>query len=110
MSYSRLFSPMSLRPLALANRLVHTATLTNYAARNLPTERHAEYYGARGRGGVGLIAHDAVAAPSPSMRWSRSSRHGLHPRGGRASMGAPRVTRTIVQYAERSHREGAACQ
>ncbi len=60
MSYSRLFSPMSLGPLALANRLVHTATLPNYAERNLPTERHAQYYGARARGGVGLIVSEAI--------------------------------------------------
>jgi len=64
-SYSRLFSPMSLRPLALANRLVHTATLTNYAARNLPTERHAQYYGARARGGVGLIVSEAICVHRP---------------------------------------------
>ena len=78
---------MSLGPLALANRLGHTATLTNYAARNLPTERHAQYYGARARGGVGLIGHHAVAAPSPSRAgtgapgaWTASARGR---RGGR---------------------------
>jgi 2,4-dienoyl-CoA reductase (NADPH2) len=42
-------------PVTVANRIVFSAHLTNYADDGLPTEQHAAYYAARARGGAGLI-------------------------------------------------------
>lgn len=50
-----LFSPLALGPLTLANRIVFSAHLTNYAEDGLPSEQHAAYYAARAAGGAGLI-------------------------------------------------------
>jgi len=50
-----LFSPLRIGPLALRNRIVFAAHLTNYAEAGHPTEQHAAYYEARARGGAGLI-------------------------------------------------------
>ena len=47
--------PLRVGPLTLANRVVFSAHLTNYAEDGLPTEQHAEYYAARAAGGAGLI-------------------------------------------------------
>ena len=52
---TRLFSPLRVGPLELANRIVFSAHLTNQARDGLPTEQHAEYYAARAAGGAGLI-------------------------------------------------------
>jgi len=53
--YKHLFSPIQIGPVSLKNRIVFPAHLTNYAVHNLPTLRHAYYYGERARGGAGLI-------------------------------------------------------
>ncbi len=53
--YPLLFSPLRVGPLTLANRVVFSAHLTNYAAGGLPSEQHAAYYAARARGGAGLV-------------------------------------------------------
>ncbi|ASR34611.1 2,4-dienoyl-CoA reductase [Prauserella marina] len=56
--YPHLFSPLRIGPVTLANRIVFSAHLTNYAgggAGGLPTARHAAYYAARAAGGAGLI-------------------------------------------------------
>lgn len=50
-----LFSPLRIGPVTLANRIVFSAHLTNYAEDGLPTEQHAAYYAARAAGGAGLI-------------------------------------------------------
>ncbi|MEY2435166.1 MAG: hypothetical protein QOF97_2 [Acidimicrobiaceae bacterium] len=53
--YRYLFSPLRIGPVTLANRIVFSAHLTNYAEDGLPTEQHAAYYAARAAGGAGLI-------------------------------------------------------
>jgi mycofactocin system FadH/OYE family oxidoreductase 2 len=53
--YPLLFSPLRLGPVTVANRIVFSAHLTNYAEDGLPTEQHAAYYAARAAGGAGLI-------------------------------------------------------
>src|SRR5262250_2318778 len=58
--YRYLFSPLRIGPLALRNRIVFAAHLTNYAEAGHPTEQHAAYYEARARGGAGLIITEAV--------------------------------------------------
>ncbi|MEV5975219.1 mycofactocin system FadH/OYE family oxidoreductase 2 [Streptomyces sp. NPDC051921] len=53
--FPRLFSPLKVGPVALPNRVVFSAHLTNYAEDGLPTHRHAAYYAARAAGGAGLV-------------------------------------------------------
>ncbi|MEO5679708.1 MAG: mycofactocin system FadH/OYE family oxidoreductase 2, partial [Acidimicrobiales bacterium] len=53
--YQHLFTPLRIGPVVVANRIVFSAHLTNYAEDGLPTEQHAAYYEARARGGAGLI-------------------------------------------------------
>ncbi|MFB8392607.1 mycofactocin system FadH/OYE family oxidoreductase 2 [Streptomyces yangpuensis] len=53
--HRHLFSPLRLGPLTVANRIVFSAHLTNYAEDGLPSEQHAAYYAARAAGGAGLI-------------------------------------------------------
>ena len=48
-------TPLELGPMALRNRIVFAAHLTNFAERGLPTEQHVAYYAARARGGAGLV-------------------------------------------------------
>ncbi|HYE90336.1 MAG TPA: FAD-dependent oxidoreductase, partial [Terriglobales bacterium] len=57
----RLFSPIRVGTLTLANRLVHVATLNNLASGNRATDRSVAYYEARARGGVGLIVSEGIA-------------------------------------------------
>jgi mycofactocin system FadH/OYE family oxidoreductase 2 len=53
--YRFLFSPLRLGPVVLANRIVFSAHLTNYAEDGLPSAQHTAYYEARAKGGAGLI-------------------------------------------------------
>jgi mycofactocin system FadH/OYE family oxidoreductase 2 len=53
--YPHLLSPLRIGPVPVANRVVFAAHLTNYAEDGRPTRQHAAYYGARARGGAGLI-------------------------------------------------------
>ncbi len=53
--YRHLFTPLRLGPVTVANRIVFSAHLTNYAAEGLPTEQHVAYYAARAAGGTGLV-------------------------------------------------------
>ncbi|MGH9064697.1 MAG: FAD-dependent oxidoreductase [Acidimicrobiales bacterium] len=53
--YPRLFSPLRVGPVTVANRIVFSAHLTNYADDGLPSAQHAAYYAARAAGGTGLI-------------------------------------------------------
>lgn len=53
--YRHLFSPLRVGPVTLANRIVFSAHLTNYAVDGLPSQQHAAYYAARAAGGAGLI-------------------------------------------------------
>lgn len=53
--YRHLFTPLRLGPLTVANRVVFSAHLTNYAQDGLPSAQHAAYYAERAAGGAGLI-------------------------------------------------------
>ncbi|HEY2637043.1 MAG TPA: FAD-dependent oxidoreductase, partial [Solirubrobacteraceae bacterium] len=55
MSYRHLFTPLRVGPLTVANRIVFSAHLTNYAEGGRPSEQHVAYYAARAAGGAGLI-------------------------------------------------------
>lgn len=51
-----LWSPLRIGPVTVANRVVFSAHLTNYATQDgLPSEQHAAYYAERAAGGAGLI-------------------------------------------------------
>lgn len=53
--FPHLFSPIELGRKMIRNRVVFSAHLTNFAVDGMPTAQHAAYYGARARGGAGLI-------------------------------------------------------
>jgi mycofactocin system FadH/OYE family oxidoreductase 2 len=53
--YDALLQPFRLGPLALRNRVMMTAHVTNMAPLHEPTEQHVAYYRDRARGGIGLI-------------------------------------------------------
>src|SRR4051812_21640360 len=56
-----LSAPLRVGPVALPNRLVLPAHLTNYAVDGRFTERHAAYYAARAAGGVGLVVTEELS-------------------------------------------------
>lgn len=53
--YRYLFSPLQIGPVTVANRIVFSAHLTNYAVDGRPSDQHVGYYAARAAGGAGLI-------------------------------------------------------
>jgi len=54
--YRYLFSPLRVGSLTVANRIVFSAHLTNYATQSgMPSAQHAAYYEARAAGGAGMI-------------------------------------------------------
>ena len=63
----RLFSPLRLGPVELANRIVSTAHQTTLVHDHLPTDEFVAYHEARARGGAGLIVLEATAV-HPSGR------------------------------------------
>lgn len=67
LAFPRLFSSINVGHLTLSNRLCHMATLNNFAEDNLPSQRQADYYAARARGGVGLIVSEAIAVHPKSV-------------------------------------------
>jgi 2,4-dienoyl-CoA reductase-like NADH-dependent reductase (Old Yellow Enzyme family)/thioredoxin reductase len=57
----RLFSPLRLGPVELANRIVSTAHQTTLVHDHLPTDDFVAYHEARAKGGAGLIVLEATA-------------------------------------------------
>jgi 2,4-dienoyl-CoA reductase-like NADH-dependent reductase (Old Yellow Enzyme family) len=57
----RLFSPLRVGPVEVANRIVSTAHQTTLVHEHLPTEDLVAYHEARARGGAGLIVLEATA-------------------------------------------------
>jgi 2,4-dienoyl-CoA reductase (NADPH2) len=53
--YQFLYTPISLGPARVRNRIVFSAHLTNYAEDNRPGDRLIAYYRERAKGGAGLI-------------------------------------------------------
>ena len=77
--YRHLFSPLRLGPVTVANRIVFSAHLTNYAADGMPTEQHAAYYAARAAGGAGLIITEEHSTHPTDWPYEKLI-HGFHPR------------------------------
>ncbi|TFV54249.1 mycofactocin system FadH/OYE family oxidoreductase 2 [Geodermatophilus sp. DF01-2] len=61
MNVEHLVAPLRVGPVALPNRVVFPAHLTNYAVDGLFTERHAAYYAARAAGGAGLVITEELS-------------------------------------------------
>lgn len=76
--YRYLFSPLRLGPVTLANRVVFSAHLTNYAADGMPSEQHAAYYAARAAGGAGLIITEEHSTHPTDWPYEKLI-HGFHP-------------------------------
>jgi 2,4-dienoyl-CoA reductase (NADPH2) len=76
--YRHLFTPLRLGPVTVANRIVFSAHLTNYATDGLPTEQHAAYYAARARGGAGLIVTEEHSTHPTDWPYEKLI-HGFHP-------------------------------
>ncbi len=77
--YRHLFSPLQVGPLTLANRIVFSAHLTNYATEDgLPSEQHAAYYAARAAGGAGLIITEEHSTHPTDWPYEKLI-HGFHP-------------------------------
>jgi len=76
--YRHLFTPLRLGPVTVANRIVFSAHLTNYATDGMPTEQHAAYYAARAAGGAGLIITEEHSTHPTDWPYEKLI-HGFHP-------------------------------
>ena len=72
-AYPRLFEPLKLGPLTLANRIVMGSMHTRLEAADRPAERLAAFYGARARGGASMIITGGVSPDSPGRMEEDSS-------------------------------------
>ena len=72
-----LWTPMSLGPVVVRNRIVFSAHLTNYAEDGLPSEQHAAYYAARAAGGAGLIITEEHSTHPTDWPYEKLI-HGFH--------------------------------
>jgi mycofactocin system FadH/OYE family oxidoreductase 2 len=75
--YRYLFSPLRIGPLTVANRLVLSAHLTNFAREGRPSEQHAAYYAERAAGGVGLIITEEHSTHPTDWPYEKLI-HGFH--------------------------------
>ncbi len=92
--YRHLFSPLRIGPLTLANRIVFSAHLTNYARTGLPTEQHAAYYRARAAGGAGLIITEEHSTHPTDWPYEKLI-HGFNPE---VVEGYRRITEAVHAY------------
>ncbi len=72
-AYSRLFQPLKVGALTLANRIVMGSMHTRLEAADRPAERLAAFYAARARGGAALIITGGVSPDSPGRMEEDSS-------------------------------------
>ena len=77
MAHRYLWTPLQLGPVTVANRIVFSAHLTNYARAGKPTEQHAAYYSARARGGAGLIITEEHSTHPTDWPYEKLI-HGFH--------------------------------
>jgi len=75
--YRYLWTPLTLGPVTVRNRIVFSAHLTNYARDGKPTEQHAAYYGARAAGGAGLIITEEHSTHPTDWPYEKLI-HGFH--------------------------------
>jgi 2,4-dienoyl-CoA reductase (NADPH2) len=72
-AYPRLFQPLKLGPLTLANRIVMGSMHTRLEAADRPAERLAAFYAERARGGAAMIITGGVSPDSPGRMEEDSS-------------------------------------
>ena len=101
--YRHLFTPLRLGPVAVPNRIVFSAHLTNYATDGLPTEQHAAYYARPGRRRGRPHHHRGALDPPAPTGPTRSSSTASIPRSSRATGASPtRCTPTTCRSSPRS--------
>jgi 2,4-dienoyl-CoA reductase (NADPH2) len=76
-TYTRLFTPLRLGPVTVANRVVFSAHLTNYAEDGKPSAQHAAYYAERAKGGAGLIITEEHSTHPTDWPYEKLI-HGFH--------------------------------
>ncbi|CAN5799946.1 NADH:flavin oxidoreductase [soil metagenome] len=74
---AHLWTSIDLGPVTVANRVVFSAHLTNYARNGLPTEQHAAYYAERAAGGTGLIITEEHSTHPTDWPYEKLI-HGFH--------------------------------
>lgn len=94
MAHRYLWTPLQLGPVTVANRIVFSAHLTNYARDGKPTEQHAAYYSARARGGAGLIITEEHSTHPTDWPYEKLI-HGFH---RDVIPGYRRITTAVHQY------------
>ena len=72
-----LWSPLRIGPVTVANRIVFSAHLTNYAEDGRPSEQHAAYYAERAKGGAGLIITEEHSTHPTDWPYEKLI-HGFH--------------------------------
>ncbi len=77
MSTTLLYTPLEIGPVTVANRIVFSAHLTNYAHHGKPSEQHAAYYAERARGGTGLIITEEHSTHPTDWPYEKLI-HGFH--------------------------------
>ncbi|MGO9196438.1 MAG: mycofactocin system FadH/OYE family oxidoreductase 2 [Acidimicrobiales bacterium] len=75
--YPLLFAPLQIGPVTVANRIVFSAHLTNYAEDGMPSAQHAAYYEARAAGGAGLIITEEHSTHPTDWPYEKLI-HGFH--------------------------------
>ncbi|MDQ0221064.1 FAD-dependent oxidoreductase [Peribacillus cavernae] len=66
-TYPLLFSPLKLGNKTLRNRMAMVELVTNYAEQQQPTERNANFYAERAKGGVALIVTEGLSVHPTSV-------------------------------------------
>ncbi len=107
--YRYLFRPLRLGPVTLANRIVFSAHLTNYAEQGMPSEQHAAYYAARAAGGAGLIITEEHSVHPTDWPYEKMI-HAFHPE---VVPGYRRITEAVHRhgvpiFAQINHNGGQA--
>jgi mycofactocin system FadH/OYE family oxidoreductase 2 len=107
--YPLLFAPLRIGPVTVANRIVFSAHLTNYAQDGMPTEQHAAYYEARAAGGTGLIITEEHSTHPTDWPYEKLI-HGFHER---VVPGYRRITEAVHRhgtpiFAQINHNGGQA--
>lgn len=69
MQFSKLFEPIRIGNVKIRNRVAMAPMVTQYCDRGYVSEQQIAYYGARARGGVGLIVTEHVLA----SRWAEDN-------------------------------------
>lgn len=77
-TYRYLLSPLRIGPVTVANRVVFSAHLTNYAVDGRPSDQHVAYYAARAAGGAGLIITEEHSTHRTDWPYEKLI-HGFHP-------------------------------